>query len=177
MKSKQRWYQRHQLFNQSISPVLIPWLFDASSLTARLINLCGKGFSVQVISQSWQKIDSEELFAMALPHAHSALVRQVLLCCNGKPLVYARTVIPATTVKGAQRRYANMGNRPLGAMLFSDRTMRRESVQVAKLPSSHAAYQYVKDEEDVWGRRSVFRVSEKPILVSEYFLPELFNQK
>jgi len=176
VKPKQRWYQRHQLFNQSISPALIPWLFDASSLTARMVDRCGKDFSVQVLSQNWQKIDSEESFAMSLPHAHSALVRQVLLCCGDKPLIYARTVIPAMTVQGAQRRYANMGNRPLGAMLFADRTMRREAVHVAKLPISHIANQYVKNEKDVWGRRSVFRVSGKPILVCEYFLPELFDK-
>jgi len=177
VKSKQRWYQRHQLFNQSIQPDLIHWLFDASSLTARMVDLCGKDFSVRVLSQNWQKIDSEESSAMSLPHAHSALVRQVLLCCGDKPLVYARTVIPAATVQGAQRRYANMGNRPLGAMLFADRTMRREAVQVAKLLKAHVANRYIKCDEDVWGRRSVFRVSGKPILVSEYFLPELLKQK
>ena len=177
MKSKQRWYQRHQLFNQSIPPALIPWLFDASSLTARMVDLCGKDFSVRVLSQNWEKIDSEESSAMSLPYAHSALVRQVLLCCGDTPLIYARTVIPAVTVQGAQRRYANMGNRPLGAMLFADRTMRREVVHVAKLSKTHAANQHVACKEDVWGRRSVFRVSGKPILVSEYFLPELLKKK
>ena len=176
MKSRQRWYQRHQLFNQEIPQALIPWLFDASSLTARIVDLCGNDFSVRVLSQNWQKIDSEESAAMLLPHAHSALVRQVLLCCGDTPLVYARTVIPAVTVHGAQRRYANMGNRPLGAMLFSDRTMRREVVHVAKLSKTHTAKQYVRCEEDVWGRRSVFRVSGKPILVSEYFLPGLIKK-
>ncbi|MBE9568681.1 MAG: chorismate lyase, partial [Proteobacteria bacterium] len=100
---------------------------------------------------------------------------QVLLCCGDQPLVYARTVIPSTTITGAQRRYANMGNRPLGAMLFSDRTMIREAVQVARLPASDVAYQYVGSDEAVWGRRSVFRVSGKPLLVSEYFLPSLLN--
>lgn len=113
---------------------------------------------------------------MLLQHVHSALVRQVLLCRGDTPLVYARTVIPATTIQGAQRRYANMGTRPLGAMLFADRTMRRESVQVALLPISHVAHQYAESDEDVWGRRSVFRVSDRPILVSEYFLPELLRQ-
>ena len=175
MKSKQRWYQRHQLFNQSIPPALIPWLFDVSSLTARMVDLCGKDFSVRVLSQNWQKIDSEESSAMSLLYAHSALVRQVLLCCGDKPLIYARTVIPVATVQGATRRYANMGNRPLGAMLFSDRTMRRETVHVAKLSKKHIVNQYVEGDVDVWGRRSVFRVSGKPILVSEYFLPELLK--
>lgn len=176
MKSKQRWYRRHQLFNHSISPPLIDWLFDASSLTSRLIGLCGDDFSVRVISQHYQKLDSTEASAMALKKVHSALVRQVVLCCNDQPLVYARTVIPVTTIQGAQRRYANMGNRPLGAMLFADRTMQREAVEVAMLPPSHRAYQYTASSDSVWGRRSVFRVSDKPLLVSEYFLPELLRR-
>ncbi len=112
---------------------------------------------------------------MSLKNVHSALVRQVLLCCGDNPLVYARTVIPATTIKGAERRYANLGNRPLGAMLFADRTMRREDVHVSILRDSHEANQFIKGDEPVWGRRSVFRVAGKPLLVSEYFLPELFK--
>lgn len=151
------------------------WLFDTSSLTARMIDRCGKDFSVQVLSQRWQTMEHEESSAMLVGSVNSALVRQVLLCCKKQPLVYARTVIPATTVQGAQRRYANMGNRPLGAMLFADRTMKREQVQVAKLPAIHEANKYSKSDELTWGRRSVFRVAGKPILVSEYFLPELFS--
>jgi len=112
---------------------------------------------------------------MSLNNVRSALVRQVLLCCGDTPLVYARTVIPVTTIKGAQRRYANLGSRPLGAMLFADRTMRREDVQVAVLPASHEANQFTRADESVWGRRSVFRVAGKPLLVSEYFLPDLIK--
>lgn len=149
------------------------WLFDTSSLTTRIIDRCGKNFSVQVLSQCWQIMEHEESSAMKAGNVSSALVRQVLLCCKEQPLVYARTVIPATTVQGALRRYANMGNRPLGAMLFADRTMKREQVQVAKLPVMHDANKYSKSGELIWGRRSVFRVAGKPILVSEYFLPEL----
>lgn len=177
MKSRQRWYRRHQLFNRTIHPSLSAWLFDVSSLTARIIELCGKNFSVRVISQNWQMIDAEEAAAMSLRHVHSALVREVFLCCNDKPLVYARTVIPSTTLQGAQRLYANMGNRPLGAMLFADRTMRREAVQVAILSASDEANQYADTDEPVWGRRSVFRVAGKPLLVSEYFLPEILKLK
>ena len=141
-----------------------------------MIELCGEDFSVRVISQHWQKLNAEEASAMSLKPVRSALVRQVLLCCGDQSLVYARTVIPATTVQGAQRRYANMGSRPLGAMLFADRTMRREDVQVAILPASHEINQFSKANEPVWGRRSVFRVAGKPLLVSEYFLPDLIKR-
>lgn len=177
MKSIQRWYQRHQLFNRPVPPVLSGWLFDDSSLTARMRALCGEGFSVRVISQQWQRMAADDASAMSLKGVHSALVRQVLLCCDEQPLVYAITIIPETTIQGGLRRYANMGSRPLGAMLFSDRTMKREEVQVTQLPKWHEAFRYTEIDEEMWGRRSVFRVSEKPLLVGEYFLPELLRFK
>lgn len=130
---------------------------------------------MRVISQRWQKLEAKEAAAMKLNNVRSALIRQVLLCCNEQPLVYARTVIPVTTIQGAQRRYANIGNRPLGAMLFADRTMKREEVQVAMLAAKHEANKYTEIGGPIWGRRSVFRVSGKPLLVSEFFLPELFS--
>lgn len=175
MNTTQRWYRRNQLFNQSIETVLYPWLFDVSSLTARLVDICGDDFSVQLLSQKRERLNADEVATMSMKNGQSALVRQVFLCCKNQPLVYARTVIPSTTIQGAQRRYANMGNRPLGAMLFSDRTMQREKVQVAMLPAEHYVMKYTDSEEPVWGRRSVFRVSGKPLLVSEYFLPCLFR--
>jgi chorismate--pyruvate lyase len=176
VKFSQRWYLRHQLFNQYLEPDIQPWLFDASSLTARLIALCDENFSVRVLSQRWEKISPEEAAALSSKNTRSALVRQVLLCCGDVPLVYARTIIPAATMQGAQRRYANMGNRPLGAMLFADRTMRREAVEVGVLPAGHRAYEYTESKEPVWGRRSVFRVGGRPLLVSEYFYSELLDR-
>lgn len=175
MKSKQRWYQRHQLFNKDIPAELFEWLFDDSSLTARLISACAGKFTVRVVSQRWQKLSAQEAATMGLNNVHSALVRQVVLCCDERPVVFARTIIPSTTIKGSLRRYANMGNRPLGAMLFSDRTMRRESVQVTRLDKTHMAYRYTDSNSWLWGRQSVFRVAGKPLLVGEYFLPELLQ--
>ena len=190
MIDRQRWYPRRHIFHQEIPAELASWLFDSSSLTARLVALCGKRFNVSLLSQRWQKIDPEEAAAMRLGHVRSALVRQVLLCCGDIPLVYARSVIPSVTVTGAQRRYANMGRRPLGAMLFADRTMRREQVMVSRLPTGHKIIRQfgntgndaARGEENrpassdaIWGRRSVFRVSGKPLLVSEFFLPALFD--
>ncbi len=173
MKARQRWYQRHQLFNQSVPSSLLPWLFDTSSLTSRIISLCDDDFSVTVLSQQWQVLDAEEVSVMALTGVRAALVRQVVLNCGKKPMVYARTVIPATTIQGALRRYANMGNRPLGAMLFADRTMQREAIQVARLTAEQFILAGGDKNTVVWGRRSVFRVAGKPLLVSEYFLPAL----
>jgi chorismate--pyruvate lyase len=82
-----------------------------------------------------------------------------------------------TTLQGAQRRYANLGNRPLGAMLFADRTMRRDEVMVSRLTVGDVLYEVTGvNKGDVWGRRSIFRVGGRPLLVSEYYLPALFEK-
>lgn len=186
-KYRQRWYRRSQVLSQSLSPQMENWLFDASSLTARLIERCGPSFHVKLLSQAYTLMNAEEKAVMGLSHGHAALIRQVLLCDGDTPLVYARTVIPVSTLKGALRRYANLGERPLGAMLFADRTMRRGEVEVTPaLPerccnikewSLKELNQAIETKSIIWGRRSVFSVSERPILVSEYFLPTLFETK
>lgn len=174
---QQRWFQRRQLFSKQVPQSVQSWLFDPASLTARLKHRCSGGFRVELLSQSLRKPRLDELKALDMSKGAYALVREVRLCCGETGWVYARTVIPFSTITGAQRIYGNLGTRPLGAMLFADRTMRREEVAVTllkgrDLPDSLA----LLPSDSVWGRRSVFRVGGKPLLVSEYFLPELINQ-
>ena len=105
------------------------------------------------------------------------MIREVRLCCGDVGWVYARTVIPFSTLTGAQRLYANLGTRPLGAMLFADRTMQRDEVMVTELSEKELpASLTLPRDSHVWGRRSVFRVGGKPLLVSEYFLPALLDE-
>ena len=86
-------------------------------------------------------------------------------------------VIPFSTLTGKQRLYANLGTRPLGAMLFADRTMQRDEVMVTSLSGNDLPTGLgLENHDTVWGRRSVFRVGGKPLLVSEYFLPAILDQ-
>lgn len=118
----------------------------------------------------------DEMRVLGMRQRKLALVRQVKLYCGDHAVVYARTVIPVTTLTGRQRCYANLGNRPLGAMLFADRSMQRDEVMVSKLKPVDRLHQKTGASADtIWGRRSVFRVGGKALLVSEYYLPALFE--
>ena len=173
---QQRWFQRRQLFSKHVPVEIQTWLFDPASLTARLKQKCSADFRVEVLSQTIQKPRLDELKVLGIKTGNYALVRQVRLCCGPACWVYARTVIPFSTLKGKQRIYANLGARPLGAMLFADRTMKRDQVTVTSLNAGQLPGGLGLDADDtVWGRRSVFRVGGKPLLVSEYFLPALFE--
>jgi chorismate--pyruvate lyase len=173
---QQRWFQRRQLFSRHVPAAIEPWLFDPASLTARLQQRCAADIRIELLSQAVAKPRLDELKALGMKPGSSALVRQVRLCCSHACWVYARTVIPFSSLKGKQRIYANLGVRPLGAMLFADRTMRRDEVMVTTLNGNQLPDGLGLNAQDVvWGRRSVFRVGGKPLLVSEYFLPALLE--
>ena len=174
---QQRWFSQRQLFSKHVPDEIHAWLFDPASLTARLKQKCVNNFRVEVLSQDMQKPRLDEFRVLGMETGSYALIRQVRLCCDEACWVFARTVIPFTTLKGKQRLYANLGARPLGAMLFADRTMQRDEVMVTSLTGGQLPDGLgLGADDNVWGRRSVFRVGGKPLLVSEYFLPALLDR-
>lgn len=157
---------------------LASWLIDTDSLTRRLQAQYGRDFHVAVRGQRWQRPLPSERDELALADRAYALVRQVHLLSATRALVYARTVMPAATLRGARRRYAHLGSRPLGAMLFSDPHIVRGELEVARILPGHALHAAAvagaprgTRNAPIWGRRSVFLVGGHPLLVSEIFLP------
>lgn len=171
------WRRREQLLGEL--PPIRDWLFDNGSLTRGLQRACENGgFRVEVLDQRWQRPQLNERRRLAMPARQLALVRQVYLYCGDQPCVYARTIIPRETLSGAQRHLAVLGNRPLGAVLFADPCMHREPMEFARLQAGDrlfaAAVQRLPQPPGViWGRRSVFYLAARPLLVNEIFLPPI----
>ena len=173
------WRVRRQL-HTSTPALVTPWLFDNSSLTRRLQQACAGRFSVEVVSQGWERPMLNESIRLKLPEQRFAWVRQVRLYCNDTPWVFARTVIPPESLRGQLRYLVNLGTRPLGAVLFADPTMHRDELEVACLRNSHRLYATATQHlhksslnNCIWGRRSVFYLQHHPLLVSEIFLPAI----
>lgn len=167
------WGQRRHCFHIRPPVDIADWLFDSASLTARIVAACKGKFSVKVLSMKRGLPRLDESLALHMRDRNQALVRQVLLYCDNVPLVYARTVIPLTSLRGPLRGLTRLGNKPLGAVLFASPTMRRSEIEVTRLMPQHPCYAAMKHAggEAVWGRRSVFHLHGRPLLVSEYFLP------
>ena len=128
------------------------------------------------MDEGWQRPRLDEARVLGMPRWNIGWVRQVQLLCDGRPWVFARTVIPVRTLSGAERRLARLGNRPLGAFLFADPGMSRGAVELARIGNEHAMFAeatsgIVDSPAEIWGRRSVFRIGGKPLLVTEVFLP------
>lgn len=171
-----RWKPYRQYRTTEVPQDLVHWLLDTASLTLRLQQLCGCGFHVRVVSQGWGRARLDEARALGVACDGRVIVRQVQLMCGKDPWIYARTVIPATSLRGKLQRLAHLGTRPLGAMLFADPGMQRGVVELARILPGQAlfvdAMQSGRQQVgEIWGRRSVFRIANKPLLVSEIFLP------
>lgn len=148
------------------------WLFDKGSLTRRLRRASGGDFRVELLEQRWARPAHSERRALGLGDRAVALIRQVRLCCNGRAVVYARTVMPRRTLVGRLRPLGRLGGKSLGEQLFRDRTMRRGVMEVARIDPARGHYP-LTGVELLWGRRSVFTVSGRSLLVNEIFLPPL----
>jgi len=154
------------------------WLFNDASLTARLVASCPQRFRVEVLKQHYTRVQRNEARLLGIPLQQYALLREVYLYCGRVRVVYARSIIPLKTLTGKQRRLAFLGERPLGGFLFSCPSMQRGRVQLASIQSGDPVYARATHAEDasvdqLWGRRSVFRLDGKPLIVAEIFLPAI----
>lgn len=168
-------WQHDSFRHHTLSSTLTDWLLDTSSLTQKLSQKAQGQLQVEVLQQRIQRPRRSEYQALALNRHHWAVVREVILYGNDKPWVYARTVIPLSTLTGPLRRLHHLGNRPLGEELFADPSMRRQGLEVAAISPpylpQHARLEAVS--LPAWGRRSVFFLKNKPLLVAEVFLEDL----
>ncbi len=143
------------------------WVLDRGSLTKRLIKASNGDFRVRVVRQDWQVPELSEQLALGLRFREKALIREVELLCAEHVWVRARSVIPNATLTGKERQLASLGTRPLGAFLFSSRTMMRGALELNSYLDS--------EQGNIYGRRSVFFLQNKPLLVSEYFMPNVLT--
>jgi len=157
---------------------LLDWLLDSASLTRRLQQTCRGRFCVEPTNQHWQRPMLNEAQALGvLPHEY-CFVREVRLLCDEQPWVFARTVIPVRTLTGPRRRLSRLGKKPLGAVLFADRSMVRSGIELARLSPEQPLFTRAtaglsQPPTSIWGRRSAFFLNRHPLLVSEFFLPAI----
>jgi chorismate--pyruvate lyase len=172
-----RWKPNSFYLRTDIPATLSGWLLDTASLTLRLQQMCPGRFRVRVLSQAWGRPAQDEVRVLGMQRGRRAIIRQVQLLCDGRPWIYARTVIPITSLRGRLQRLAHLGTRPLGGVLFADPGMQRGGVELARIQAGQALYtadrRHLRQRPvEIWGRRSVFRLDNKPLLVSEIFLPD-----
>ena len=151
-----------------------PWLIDNGSLTRKLVALSKDQFEVQVLRQELATPGAAEANALKMTQQTPVMIREVVLKGRGRPWVFARSILPMTTMTGRLAGLRTLSNQPLGELLFQDPSMTREPLEAACLPARILSVPaaLAAGDEPLWARRSVFFLDQKPLLVSEVFLSE-----
>lgn len=140
-----------------LSPPLLDWLLEEDSMTRRFEQHCQK-VTVELIRESFIHADEMAEEVEFLPADERFWLREIVLCGDGEPWLIGRTVVPESTLNGPELMLQNLGTRPLGRYLFASSTLSRDFIDPGQV-------------EDLWGRRSRLRLSGKPLILTELFLP------
>lgn len=154
------------------------WLVEPGSLTTRLQRSC-RSFRVRLLNyRLGQPLPDEALRLEA--GRHLAHVREVLLECDGQPVIFAHTMLSTATNGRLGRWLAGLGSRSLGSLLFAHPGFRRGAIEFVRLDPRHPLFVRAVQAAlppvvpaCLWARRSVHALGHQRVLVTEVFLPAL----
>ncbi|GAB3440983.1 chorismate lyase [Massilia solisilvae] len=163
------------------SPRMRDWLVTPGSLTARLVASSGH-FRVQRLRQAGAICLPDEAFAIGMRRPGRVLEREVLLRCDGEPVVFAHTVVTASSTATDWPLFSALGERSLGTTLFYDPLVKRGQLEFARIRAGHpllvranAALGGTLRDQVYYARRCVYRRHQGLLLVTEVFLPPVLN--
>ena len=141
----------------ALDPAQLDWLLLEDSMTKR-VEQQGKKVSVTVIREGFVGQQDVALELAQLPQEPRYWLREILLCADGEPWLAGRTVVPESTLSGPELALQKLGKTPLGRYLFTSSTLSRDFIEIGR-------------DAELWGRRSRLRLSGKPLMLTELFLP------
>lgn len=162
-KLRQSWVNLDHVALHAVPQIWQDWLSDAGSLTQLIANKTQSPVSVEVLSDRNQNLLNDEALLFNQPLNHCR-IREVYLCVNDVPVVFARSILPTSSSTGINRDVLQLGSKPLGEVLFKKGKAPILLRQITEVPGLG------------WGRRSLYQLRGHPILISEFFLPELLAQ-
>ena len=182
-QSRQQWLKKPMLCS-----TYRKWLIDNGSLTASL-KARYADFAVRPVLLKNAKSFVDESMLLGLKANQHALIREVVLMGNNQPVVFAHSVLPHASLRGAWRGLGKLGNKPLGAALFANPKVKRTPLEYKKLPRQHPISMRVTGlpsndlvgghmsmaPKRLWARRSIFSLNNAKILVTEVFLEHLLT--
>lgn len=174
---------RRALWHRHVNGVGAPaairdWLVTEGSLTARLV-AHSETFRVQRLRQRSSVCLADEAAAIGLHRPGRVWEREVLLRCDGVPVVFGHTVVTAASTAADWPLFSALGERSLGTTLFYDPMVRRGELEFARMRAGHPLVQRARaalgghDDTVYYARRCLYRRRNGTLLVTEVFLPEV----
>jgi chorismate--pyruvate lyase len=192
MQKHPTWLPTHALPALTANPLHRSWLTERGSLTARLRDTWGV-VSVDVITEGLTAPLPHEADRLGLPLSEPAWVRCVWLRTHGTARLYARTVIPRWGPLNPWVQVQQLGQQPLGELLFRATDLQRgafewcgnanwpapdstppnippNSAASGGAAANNTAAHATSSQVPALARRCVFQRDSAPLLLTEVFL-------
>ena len=142
-----------------VNTYILSWLLESGPITNRI--KLSQEFELELLNDEIDEISKEEeLFLNSV--SKTFRVRRVILLGNKTPVVYAKSVIPTSTIENGLSSLGKIGNAPLGDILFTPGVFTKLDMVCASFLS--------KEKNVYWGRKIKYSVNSEPISVMEIFL-------
>jgi chorismate--pyruvate lyase len=142
-----------------VNTSILSWLLESGPITNRI--KLSQEFELELLNDEIDEISKEEeLFLNSV--SKTFRVRRVILLGNKTPVVYAKSVIPTSTIENGLSSLGKIGNAPLGDILFTPGVFTKLDMVCASFLS--------KEKNVYWGRKIKYSVNYEPISVMEIFL-------
>ena len=170
-----RWSASLADFAPPVAPPAASWLAEPGLLTDRLRACCSGKQGLTVVSEREAPLAAAESALLQAPGS-AAFVREVELTCDGRPWVFAQSLIPLATL-ARHGWLSTLGDAALGERLAAVPDIRRGPLEFARLTPGVALFHRALRESpaapaELWARRSWFAIDGFRLLVQEVFLPE-----
>ena len=142
-----------------VNKSILSWLLESGPITNRI--KLSQEFELELLNDEIDEFSKEEeLFLNSV--SKTFRVRRVILLGNNTPVVYAKSVIPSSTIENGLSSLGKIGNAPLGDILFTPGVFTKLEMVCASFLS--------KEKNVYWGRKIKYSVNSEPISVMEVFL-------
>jgi chorismate lyase len=159
------------------------WLGERGSLTRRLRAGCER-LELILLRQRFGRPLPDEVALLNVRRGERAWVREVLLLADGRPVLYAHSVMRPSSLRSAWRLLSKLGLKPVGDAIFERHGTRRGAIRVRRLSAGdrlHRAARVALAASGVelgalptlWARRSPFVHAGQALWITEVFLPAL----
>ena len=167
-----------------LPPLLADWLQEKGSLTQRVQSICSPvtSFNLRVIKHHFELPHRDELSLLNVPGR--VRTREVLLRNGSTALIFAHSIVSRADLAGAWACMDGIGDQSLGSVLFADPAVTRSELRFHCCNPNHPLYRKAVDycagppsepPSELWARRAVFLRDNRPLVVTEVFLPVLLT--
>ena len=145
------------------------WLTEQGSLTERLKN-------------EFNDVKVEVIYEGLALEEKTDYIRDVIIKSHEKPMIFAHTRLKMNDLEEAWVCLKTLGQQSLANILFKDPQISRRSLLYRLFKPEDVLYKHLRSlgymqEEILWMRQSEWERYGKILLLTEVFLPNLFNQR